>query len=87
MGSRGSVIPFFMSQAKSGLIPITDMSMTRFNISLDEGVSMVLWALEEALGAELFVPKIPSYRISDVAEAIAPSCKKTIVGIKTNEKL
>jgi UDP-N-acetylglucosamine 4,6-dehydratase (inverting) len=70
MGSRGSVIPFFMNKAKSGVLPITDMGMTRFNIPLDEGVEMVFWALEHALGGEILVPKIPSYRISDVAEAI-----------------
>ena len=70
MGSRGSVIPFFLEKVKTGIPPITDLSMTRFNISLDEGVNMVIWALDNAFGGELFVPKIPSYRISDVAEAI-----------------
>ena len=87
MGSRGSVIPFFLEKAKTGELPITDPAMTRFNISLSEGVSMVLWCLEHALGGELFVPKIPSYRITDVAEAIGPSCKKRIVGIRPGEKL
>ena len=87
MGSRGSVIPFFLEKAKSGVLPITDPSMTRFNISLDEGVAMVLWALEQAQGGELFVPKIPSYRITDVAEAIGPSCAKPIVGIRPGEKI
>jgi len=87
MGSRGSVIPLFLEKAKSGELPITDPAMTRFNISLSEGVSMVLWSLEHALGGELFVPKIPSYRIIDVAEAIGPSCKKTIMGIRPGEKL
>ena len=87
MGSRGSVIPFFMNKAKSGVLPITDPQMTRFNISLEEGVEMVLWSLENALGGELFVPKIPSYRIMDVAEAIAPSCEKPVVGIRPGEKI
>jgi len=74
MGSRGSVIPFFLQKAKTGCLPITYLAMTRFNISLIEGVAMVLYAMENALGGELFVPKIPSYRITDVAEAIGPSC-------------
>ena len=87
MGSRGSVIPFFLEKAKTGILPITDPAMTRFNISLMEGVEMVLWTLENALGGELFVPKIPSYRISDVAEAIGPSCQKPIVGIRPGEKI
>jgi UDP-N-acetylglucosamine 4,6-dehydratase (inverting) len=87
MGSRGSVIPFFLNKAKSGTLPITDLGMTRFNISLDEGVEMVLWGLEHALGGEILVPKIPSYRISDVAEAIGPNCKHEIVGIRPGEKL
>ena len=87
MGSRGSVIPFFLERAKSGVLPITDPTMTRFNISLSEGVDMVLWSLQNALGGELFVPKIPSYRISDVAEAIGPSCEKPIIGIRPGEKI
>ena len=87
MGSRGSVIPFFLQKAKTGVLPITDPSMTRFNISLSEGVDMVLWALQNALGGELFVPKIPSYRITDVAEAIGPSCEKPISGIRPGEKI
>jgi len=87
MGSRGSVIPFFIEKAKSGVLPITDPTMTRFNISLSEGVAMVLWALEHALGGELFVPKIPSYRITDVADAIGPSCEKLITGIRPGEKI
>ncbi|MDB4638751.1 UDP-N-acetylglucosamine 4,6-dehydratase (inverting) [bacterium] len=87
MGSRGSVIPFFLKQAKKGVLPITDPEMTRFNISLREGVDMVLWALENAFGGELFVPKIPSYRITDVAEAIGPGCEKPIVGIRPGEKI
>ncbi len=87
MGSRGSVIPFFLEKAKTGVLPITDPAMTRFNISLFDGVDMVLWSLEHALGGELFVPKIPSYRITDVAEAIGPSCEKLITGIRPGEKI
>ena len=87
MGSRGSVIPFFLEKAKTGVLPITDPAMTRFNISLSEGVAMVLWALGQALGGELFVPKIPSYRITDLAEAIGPSCAKPITGIRPGEKI
>jgi UDP-N-acetylglucosamine 4,6-dehydratase (inverting) len=87
MGSRGSVIPFFLEKAMTGVLPITDPAMTRFNISLSEGVAMVLWALENALGGELFVPKIPSYRITDVAEAIGPTCEKPITGIRPGEKI
>ena len=87
MGSRGSVIPFFIKKAKEGVLPITDPAMTRFNISLEEGVDMVLWALENALGGEIFVPKIPSYKITDLAEAIGPSCEKPITGIRPGEKI
>ncbi len=87
MGSRGSVIPFFMSRRKSGVLPITDPRMTRFNISLDEGVDLVIHALEHSLGGEIYVPKIPSYRITEVADAIAPGCEQEIVGIRPGEKL
>ncbi len=87
MGSRGSVIPFFLEQAKQGSIPITDKAMTRFNISLTEGVEMVFWALKNSLGGEIFVPKIPSYRITDLAEAIGPSCVKPVIGIRPGEKI
>ena len=87
MGSRGSVIPFFLEKARSGVLPNTDPEMTRFNISLSEGVDMVNWALENALGGELLVPKIPSYRITDVAEAIGPSCEKPVIGIRPGEKI
>lgn len=87
MGSRGSVIPFFMEQRKKGVIPITDPAMTRFNISLDGGVDLVLHALEHSLGGEVYIPKIPSYRITEVAEAIAPGVPQTIVGIRPGEKL
>ena len=87
MGSRGSVIPFFLEKAKEGILPITHPDMTRFNILLEEGVDMVLWALENAMGTEIFVPKIPSYRITDVAKAVAPECKIEVVGIRPGEKL
>lgn len=87
MGSNGSVMPFFMNKKKEGVIPITDPRMTRFNISLEDGVEMVMDALENAWGGEIFVPKIPSYKITDVAEAIAPECKQEIVGIRAGEKL
>jgi UDP-N-acetylglucosamine 4,6-dehydratase/5-epimerase len=87
MGSRGSVMPFFLAQRTSGVFPITDPAMTRFNISLHEGVQMVLWALENALGGEIFVPKIPSFRILDLAEAIGPECDVRMVGIRPGEKL
>jgi UDP-N-acetylglucosamine 4,6-dehydratase (inverting) len=87
MGSNGSVIPFFLKKKKDGVLPITDPTMTRFNISLDDGVSMVLHALENAWGGELFIPKIPSYRIMDVAKAIGPECEHRIVGIRPGEKI
>lgn len=87
MGSRGSVIPFFLDKKKTGKLPITDPTMTRFNISLLEGVEMVLWALENARGGEIFVPKIPSYRITDVATAIGPDCQYPVVGIRAGEKI
>ena len=87
MGSRGSVIPFFINKAKTGMLPITNLAMTRFNITLEESVAMVVWALERALGGEILVPKIPSYRIGDVAKAIGPNCKYEIVGIRPGEKL
>ncbi len=87
MGSRGSVIPFFLKQKKSGFLPITDERMTRFNITLQEGVDFVLSCLNKMWGGELFVPKIPSYRILDIAKAIAPECKLRITGIRPGEKL
>ena len=87
MGSRGSVIPFFLQMKEKGFLPITDPEMTRFNISLDEGVDMVLWAAEHMTGGEIFVPKIPSYTIMDVANAICEKCEKPIVGIRPGEKL
>jgi UDP-N-acetylglucosamine 4,6-dehydratase len=87
MCSRGSVIPFFLENRKSGVLPITDPAMTRFNISLQEGVDMVLWSLEHAWGGEVLVPKIPSYRITDVAQAIGPECEHPVVGIRPGEKI
>ena len=87
MGSRGSVIPFFIDRRRTGMLPITDPAMTRFNISLQDGVDMVLWSLENAWGGEVLVPKIPSYRITDVAEAVAPECRQEIVGIRPGEKI
>jgi UDP-N-acetylglucosamine 4,6-dehydratase/5-epimerase len=87
MGSNGSVIPFFLKKKTEGTLPITDPEMTRFNISLEGGVEMVIHALEHAWGGEIFVPKIPSYKITDVAEAIGPECKKVIVGIRPGEKV
>lgn len=87
MGSNGSVMPFFLQQRKQGFLTITDPNMTRFNISLSEGVEMVLHALETAWGGELFVPKIPSYKIVDVATAIAPDCEQKVVGIRPGEKI
>jgi UDP-N-acetylglucosamine 4,6-dehydratase/5-epimerase len=87
MGSNGSVIPFFLKKKESGVLPITDPNMTRFNISLEDGVKMVLHALENAWGGELFVPKIPSYRITDLAQAIGPDCEHPIVGIRPGEKI
>ena len=87
MGSRGSVIPFFLEKRKTGVLPITHEQMTRFNISLEEGVDMVLFAYEHAMGGEIFVPKIPSYRITELAEAIGPNCRKEVVGIRPGEKI
>lgn len=87
MGSRGSVIPFFLGQRHHGVLPITDPAMTRFNISLDGGVDLVMWALNHATGGEILVPKIPSYRVTDVATAIAPAARQEIVGIRPGEKI
>ncbi len=87
MGSRGSVIPFFLEKRSSGVLPITDPAMTRFNISLQEGVDMVLWSLENAWGGEILVPKIPSYKVTDLAEAIGPDCEHPVVGIRPGEKI
>jgi UDP-N-acetylglucosamine 4,6-dehydratase len=87
MGSRGSVIPFFIGKRKEGVLPITHMEMTRFNISLQDGVNMVMYAIEHHLGGEIFIPKIPSYKITDIATAIAPECETRDVGIRPGEKL
>lgn len=87
MGSRGSVIPFFMECRKNGVLPITNNNMTRFNISLEDGVETVLWALEHARGGEIFVPKIPSYRITDLAKAIGPDCEHRVIGMRPGEKI
>ncbi|PJJ10923.1 UDP-N-acetylglucosamine 4,6-dehydratase (inverting) [Flavobacterium sp. 1] len=87
MGSNGSVIPFFMKKRAEGKLPITDTTMTRFNISLQGGVDMVMHAIEHAWGGEIFIPKIPSYKITDVAEAIAPECALDIIGIRPGEKI
>jgi UDP-N-acetylglucosamine 4,6-dehydratase (inverting) len=87
MGSRGSVIPFFMKKKEEGVIPITHKEMTRFNISLEEGVEMVMYAIQNGLGGEIFVPKIPSYKIEVLAKAIAPNAGIEYVGIRPGEKL
>jgi UDP-N-acetylglucosamine 4,6-dehydratase len=87
MGSRGSVIPFFLGRRNDGALPITDPAMTRFNISLNGGVDLVMWALNNAEGGEILVPKIPSYRVTDVATAIAPSAEQQIIGIRPGEKI
>ncbi len=87
MGSNGSVIPFFINKKKEGSLPITEPSMTRFNISLAGGVEMVMHALYNAWGGEIFIPKISSYKIMDVAEAIGPECEKPVVGIRPGEKI
>ena len=87
LGSRGSVIPFFLEKRKEGVLPITHRDMTRFNISLEEGIDLVFFALNQAMGGEIFVPKIPSYSILTVAEAVAPSCRLEDVGIRPGEKL
>ena len=87
MGSNGSVMPFFLNKRNEGVLPITDDRMTRFNISLEDGCEMVFNAIDKAWGGEIFVPKIPSYKITDVATAIAPECEQKIVGIRPGEKL
>jgi len=87
VGSRGSVIPFFKEKRKEGKIPITDARMTRFWITLEQGVRFVIACLDRMHGGELFVPKIPSMRLVDLAEAIAPGCKLETVGIRPGEKL
>ena len=87
MGSNGSVIPFFIKKKSEGVLPITDSNMTRFNITLEEGIDMVLHALENAQGGEIFVPKIPSYKITDLATAICDKCEQKVVGVRSGEKI
>lgn len=87
MGSKGSVIPFFKNQSKFGKLPITNKNMTRFNISIEEGVSLILFAIKYSIGGEVFIPKIPSYKILDVAKAICPKCDIEIVGVRPGEKI
>jgi len=87
MGSRGSVVPFFMKKRRSGALPITDERMTRFNITLQDGVDFVISNLRRMWGGEIFVPKIPSFRITDLAEAVCPGCRREFVGIRPGEKL
>ncbi|MEX2411356.1 MAG: UDP-N-acetylglucosamine 4,6-dehydratase (inverting) [Candidatus Paceibacterota bacterium] len=87
LGSNGSVIPYFLKKRVEGELPITNPEMTRFTITLKDSINLVLYALENAWGGELFVPKIPSYRIMDVAEAICPECKKPVIGIRPGEKI
>lgn len=87
MGSRGSVIPFFLKKKTEGVLPVTDERMTRFNITLEEGVEMVLRALDIMWGGEIYVPKIPSYRILDLVKAIDGTCRVEVVGIRPGEKV
>ncbi len=87
MGSRGSVIPFFLKQRETGRLTLTHPQMTRFNITLEDAVKLVLFSLENAMGGEIFIPKIPSYRITDIAQAIGPNCDHQVVGIRPGEKL
>jgi FlaA1/EpsC-like NDP-sugar epimerase len=87
MGSRGSVIPFFLEKRKTGVLPITDPAMTRFNITLQEAVDMVMWSIENAWGGEILVPKIASYRITDLAQAIGPECQHPVIGLRPGEKI
>lgn len=87
MGSRGSVVPYFLKKRHDGVIPITHPDMTRFNISVTEGIDLVLHAIEHAWGGEVFVPKIPSFKVTDLAEAVSPGCTQEVVGIRPGEKL
>ena len=87
LGSRGSVVPFFLEHKKSGVLPVTHPDMTRFNITLNQGVEMVIWALDNSLGGETFVPKIPSIKIMDIVEAVAPDCEVEFIGIRPGEKI
>ena len=87
MNSRGSVIPLFLNQKKNNLLTITDKDMTRFNITLKDAVDMVFWTIKNSLGGEIFVPKIPSYKILDLAKAIGPGCKIKFIGVRPGEKI
>ena len=87
MGSRGSVIPFFLSIRDKGVLPITDARMTRFMISLEQGVELVWHAFDDMVGGEIYVKKIPSMKVTDLANAVAPECKHEVVGIRPGEKL
>ena len=87
MGSKGSVIPYFLKKRHEGILPITNSKMTRFNISLNEGVDMIFHALNNSWGGEIFIPKIPSFNILDLANAIAPECEHKIIGIRPGEKI
>ena len=87
MGSRGSVIPHFLKQKESGTLKITDKNMTRFNISLKESVELVVWAIKNSFGSEIIVPKIPSYRILDLAKSISSNCKIKVIGKRVGEKI
>jgi len=87
MGSNGSVVPFFIEKSKDGVFPITHPEMTRFNITIQEGINLIFFALENAKGGELYIPKIPSYNIMDIAKAIDYKCKIEIVGVRPGEKI
>ena len=87
LGSRGSIVPNFLQNSKSGILNVTDERMTRFNITLDEAINMVMFALKKSIGGEIYVPKIPSYRILDLAKSIGPSCKINLIGIRSGEKI
>ena len=87
MGSRGSVIPIFLKQRKSGIIKITSKEMTRFNVLMNEAIDTVIWTIKNSLGGEVVIPKAPSYNILNLADAIAPNCSKKIIGIRPGEKI
>ena len=87
LGSRGSILSSFIKQSKKGFITLTDKNMTRFNISIEDAVSMVDWSLKNAVGGEIFVPKLPSFRVIDFAKAICPKCKIKIIGLRPGEKI
>jgi UDP-N-acetylglucosamine 4,6-dehydratase/5-epimerase len=86
-GSRGSVVPYFLEKASTRVLPLTDFEMTRFNITLNESIDLVLWAIKHSMGGEILIPKIPSYRLIDLAEAIGPSCERKIIGTRPGEKI